>query len=93
MKKYRVLRNTHGFQGKYWHQDDIVEFEDDVIPPKHFELLTGRAEVLSAKEKIEDEKTALSQLQRKQVKPLPTAGQEMKNQKRAGVMPVKSEDF
>ena len=90
MRKFRVLRNTHGFQGKYWHQDDIVEFEDDVVPPRHFELLNGRAEVLKAHEKIEDEKTALSQLQRKQVKPLPTAGVILRKQKQVG---VRQEDF
>lgn len=84
MKKYRVLRKTHGFQGRMWYQDDIVEFDDDVKPPHHFELLSGKAEVLSAKEKIEEEKTALSQLQRKQVKPLPTAGTVMKKQKYVG---------
>ena len=93
MKKYLVLRNTHGFQGRYWYQDAIVEFEDDVVPPHHFQLLSGKAEVLKAEEKIVDEKTALSQMQRKQVKPMPTAGTELKGQKRAGEVPVKTEDF
>lgn len=98
MKKYLVLRNTHGFQGRYFHQDDIVEFEDDVVPPHHFQPLSGQAEVLKAEDKIVDEKTALSQMQRKQVKPMPTAGTVLKNQKRMGVEPEikkpgKPEDF
>lgn len=92
MKKFLVLCDTHGFQGKYWHKDDIVEFEDDVAPPKHFQFLDGRAEVLKANEKIADERTALSQVQRKEVKPLPTAGTVLKNQKRMGAQP-KTEDF
>lgn len=36
MKKYKVLRNCHGFQRRYWTAGDIVELEDDAKPPHHF---------------------------------------------------------
>lgn len=82
MKKFLVLRNCHGFQGRYWYKDDVVEFENDVVPPKHFQILDGQADAKKAEEAVVEEKMALSQLQRKQVKPLPTAGTVLKGQKK-----------
>lgn len=34
--KYRVLRNNYGFQGQYWHRDDIVDLDPKSNPPEHF---------------------------------------------------------
>lgn len=90
MKKYVVLRTNHGFQGRMWVQDAIVEFENDVVPPRHFKLLENELAVKKVNEEIVNEKTALSQLQKKQVKPLPTAGSVLKTQKKVG---DKQEDF
>jgi len=90
MKKYLVLRDTHGFQGRMWHKDAIVEFSDDVVPPRHFQALDGGPVAKQVVAAIAEEKTALSQLALKAVKPLPTAGKVMRNQKQVG---VKNEDF
>ena len=94
MKRYLVLRDTHGFQGRMWKADSRVEFSDDVTPPaRHFKLLDGKEEAQKAERKLEDEKVALSQAQQKQVKPLPTAGTVLKNQKRVGKVADAKEDF
>lgn len=82
MKKYLVLRTNHGFQGRMWYQDAIVEFDDDVVPPHHFQLMDGKAEAKAAVEKREEEKTALSKMARQAIKPQPTAGEVLKNQKK-----------
>ena len=92
MKKYRVLRDNHGFQGRYWKAGKVVEFDDDVIPPKHFLLLDGSPVVQKIVKKIEDDKAALSQIALKSIKPTPTAGAVLKNQKKAGV-PIPAEEF
>lgn len=95
MKKYLVLKTNHGFQGRLWAKDAVVEFDDDVTPNKHFQLLDGKAQAKKAEEAVVEEKMALSQLQAKVVKPLPTAGTILKGQKKAGVMKLKDskEDF
>lgn len=40
MKKYTVLRDCHGFQGRYWSKGTVIELADDVTPPKHFKLVS-----------------------------------------------------
>jgi len=92
MKKYIVLCDNHGFQGRYWVKDSEVEFEDDVVPNKHFKLLPNLAAEKKAKETIAEEKAALSQIQRKELKPQPTAAEVMKSQKKASTTRV-TEDF
>jgi len=39
MKEYKVIRDNWGFRGRMWYKDQIVELEDDAIPPHHFELI------------------------------------------------------
>jgi len=74
MKKYRAIVNSHGFLRRYWERGQIVEVEDDVIPPKHFELL--QEEIVEEKEEVE-KPIALSQLINKEpVKVGMGAGQE-----------------
>jgi hypothetical protein len=41
MKKYKVLRDCHGFQRRHWLKGAIVEFDDDLKPPHHFLLIKG----------------------------------------------------
>ena len=82
MKKYLVVRTNHGFQGRMWYQDQEVEFEDDVVPPHHFQLLDGKDAAKKAVAEREEEKVALSQHQKKVVKPQPTAGEVLKSQKK-----------
>lgn len=36
MTKYKVIRDTHGFQGRYWNQGDIVDLDEAEKPPRHF---------------------------------------------------------
>ena len=83
-KKYLVLRDNHGFQGRMWHKDAVVEFDDDVVPPHHFQCLDGKPAAKAAEAAVVEEKAALSQLAIKAVKPLPTAGKIMKGQKKQG---------
>lgn len=93
MKKYLVLRDSHGFQGRYWHKDAIVEFDDDVQPhPKNFQLLDGGPAAKKAQAVVVDEKQTLSQLAIKAIKPQLTAGQVLRHQKKSGIYP-KAEDF
>jgi len=42
MVRYRVIRDTFGFKGGYWTEGQIVDLQDDEVPPKHFERLDGR---------------------------------------------------
>ena len=90
MKKYLVLRDCHGFQGKMWRKDQEVQFEDDVEPPRHFQLLDGGIAARKAVDAVIIEKESYSQLQKKVVKPLPTAGNALKNQKKSS---SHNEDF
>lgn len=83
MKKYLVLRTNHGFQGKMWMKDQEVQFEDDIEPPHHFQLLDGGIAAKKAVEAVKIEKEAYSQIQTKAVKPLPTAGSVLKSQKKS----------
>ena len=75
MKKYIVLRTCHGYKGAMYHKDQRVEFDDNDTPPHHFQLISNDEVAKEVEKRIVDEKMALSQLQRKIVKPLPTAGQ------------------
>lgn len=43
MKKYKVLRNCHGFMRRYWEAGQIVELADDAKPPHHFALIDENA--------------------------------------------------
>ena len=39
MKKYKVIRDCHGFQRRHWLKDSIVELDDSENPPHHFVLI------------------------------------------------------
>ena len=91
MKKYLVLRTNHGFQGRMWTEGAVVEFDDDVVPhPKNFKLMDGSKQAQAVVEVMEEQAKTLSEIQRKSLKPQPTAGEVLKKQKKVS---VKSEDF
>jgi len=35
--KYKVIRNCHGFQNRYWHAGQVVDIPERYNPPHHFE--------------------------------------------------------
>lgn len=82
MKKYLVKKTNHGFKGRYWQEGQIVSFEDNVIPNKHFELITPATKMPVA-EKDMISPASLSQAQN-QAKKAPTAAQALKDQSEAG---------
>jgi hypothetical protein len=88
--KYKVMRDCHGYKGKYWKQDDIVEFDADDTPPRHFLPLDGSPKAKEVLRKDEEEKMALSQLAHKSIKPQPTAAKVLRNQKKSSGV---GEDF
>ncbi len=36
MIRYKVARRCHGFKGRMWEEGQIVDLEDNDIPPYHF---------------------------------------------------------
>jgi hypothetical protein len=42
MKKY-LVKTDCTFDGRYWDKGLVVDFEDDVVVPHHFELVYGEA--------------------------------------------------
>lgn len=86
-KKYLVLRDNHGFKGRYWTKDDVVEFPDDVTPPKHFELITKKTKLPEGADASKPVNT-MSELQRQSISPEKTAGELMKDQKQVGQVPL-----
>jgi len=93
MKKYLVIRTTHGFQGRLWREGTEAEFDDDVVPPRHFQLMDGGVKHKKVVEDLEEKEVALSQIAKKVVKPMPVAGIELKGQKKVGeVKKVEAKD-
>lgn len=82
MKRYLVKKTNHGFRGRYWVEGTIVSFEDDVLPNKHFELITA-ATKLPVPEAQQSSPATLSQAQT-QNKKEPTAAQALKDQSEKG---------
>lgn len=41
--RYRAIRNSYGYQGRLWHEGDIIDVgPKDEKPNKHFELIPGQ---------------------------------------------------
>ena len=40
MLKYKVVRDCHGFKGRYWTEGEIVDLPEGDNPPRHFVLLS-----------------------------------------------------
>lgn len=91
MKKYLVLRTNHGFKGRYWVEGQTVSFEDNVVPPHHFQLITEKTKLPEA-EKFQVEPTTLSALQG-QVKKTPTAAQALKDDVGVAQKPLTEEEL
>lgn len=84
MKKYLVKCTNHGFKGRYWVEGQIVSFEDNVVPNKHFELITP-ATKLPVPESHQITPAALSQARAQQAVKEPTAAQALKDQSEQGI--------
>ena len=54
MAKWIVKRTCHGFKGRYWEEGTIVELEDDVNPPNHFERYDSKKIKITEKTEIVD---------------------------------------
>lgn len=58
--KYRAIRKSYGFQGRFWDEGDIVDVKDGTRPPEHFAPLSEMPEA----EPKPTEPETLSQLQK-----------------------------
>ena len=81
MVKYLVLKTNYGFKGRYWTENEIVEFEPDVIPDKrYFERIT-KDTVLPVEADIDKPVNTLADTHARPYKKEPTAGQVLAGQK------------
>jgi hypothetical protein len=79
--KYLVKITNHGFKGRYWTENEIVEFPPDVIPDKrYFERIT-KDTVLPVEADVDKPVNTLADTLAKPYKKEPTAGQVMADQK------------
>ncbi len=68
MKRYKVIRNCHGFQRRYWEAGKIVELDDNEKPPHHF-LLIEEGEVKKVKDPMAPVSVELNTLSSYQTSP------------------------
>ena len=81
MIKYLVLKTNYGFKGRYWTENEIVEFEEDVIPDKrYFERIT-KDTVLPVEADVDKPVNTLADSLARPYKKEPTAGQVFADQK------------
>lgn len=92
MKKYLVLETNHGFRGRMWYQDDVVEFEEIVTPDKrYFELITKNT-VMPENADVNKPANTLADAMAKPFKKEPTAGEVFADQEHPGQKPLSARD-
>lgn len=90
MKKYLVKKTNYGFRGRYWVEGQIISFDDDVVPNKHFELITS-ATKMPVPEKEQISPATLSQAQTLSKKE-PTAAEALKHQTGVAEKPLSKKE-
>lgn len=92
MKKYLVLTTNHGFRGRMWFQDDVVEFEEGVVPDKrYFELITKNTLIPDTAD-VNKPANTLADAMSKPFKKEPTAGEVLAHQNHPGETPLSDRD-
>ena len=92
MVKYLVKETNHGFRGRYWTKDEVVEFPSDVIPDKrYFEVITKNT-VLPMTADVDKPVNTLADSLARPYKKEPTAGEVLKDQRHPGEVPLTERD-